>query len=50
MARVTAFMNLSKPRLIINSFFKKQFNYCPIIWMYHRSKNNKKINGFMKDA
>ena len=31
LVRVTPFMNLSKRRLLIKSFFKTQFNYCPLI-------------------
>ena len=31
LARVTVFMNLSKQLLLMNSFFKTQFNYCPLI-------------------
>ena len=30
-ATVTLFMNLSKRRLLMNSFFKTRFNYCPLI-------------------
>ena len=37
-------MNLSKRRLLMNSFFKTQFNYCPLIWMCHSRENNRKIN------
>ena len=43
-ARVTLFMNLSKRRLLMNSFFKTRFNYCPLIWMCHSRENNRKIN------
>ena len=28
----------------MNSFFKTQFNYCPLIWMCHSRENNRKIN------
>ena len=35
LARVMPFMNLSKRRLLMNSFFKTQFNYCPFIWVCH---------------
>ena len=42
LARVTSFMNLSKRRLLMNSFFKTQFNYCPLIWMCHGRENNRK--------
>ena len=44
LARVTPFMNLSKVRLLMNSFFKTQFNYCPLILMCHSRENNSKIN------
>ena len=44
LARVTPFMNLSKRRLLINSFFNTQFIYCPLIWMCHSPENNRKIN------
>ena len=37
-------MNLSKQRLLRNTFFKRQFNYCPLIWMCHSHENNRKIN------
>ena len=43
-ARVTPFMNLSKRLLLMNSFFKAQFNYCPLIWMCHSRESNRKIN------
>ena len=34
LARLTPFMNLSKQRLLMNSFFKTQFNYCPLIFKF----------------
>ena len=33
LAGITPFMNCSKRRLPIKSFFKSEFNYCPSIWM-----------------
>ena len=44
LARVIAFVNLSKQCLQINSFFKSQFNYCPLIWMCHSRENKRKVN------
>ena len=44
LARVTPFMNLSKRRLLMNSFFKTQYNYCPLIWMCHSHENNRQIS------
>ena len=28
----------------MNSFFKTQFNYCPLIWKCHSRENNRKVN------
>ena len=44
LARVTPFMNSSKRCLPMNSIFKTQFNYFPLIWMCHSRENNSKIN------
>ena len=44
LARVTSYMSLSKKRSIMNAFFNSQFNYCPLIWMFHSRKKKNKIN------
>ena len=44
LARATSVMSLSKKRTLMNSFFKSQFNYCPLIWMCDSRENNSKIN------
>ena len=31
LSRVTPFMNLSKKKMLMNSFFKSQFSYCPLV-------------------
>ena len=28
----------------MNSFFTSQFNYCPLVWMFHSRTMNNKIN------
>ena len=28
----------------MNAFFKAQFNYCPVVWMFHSRSLNNKIN------
>ena len=28
----------------MNSYFRLQFNYCPLTWMCHSRTNNRKIN------
>ena len=42
-ARVTPYMTLEKKKIVMNSFFNAQLNYCPLIWMLHSRKNNNKI-------
>ena len=37
-------MELNKRRILMNAFFKAQFNYCPAIWMFHSHTVNNKIN------
>ena len=37
-------MELHKRRILMNAFFKAQFNYCPAIWMFHSHTVNSKIN------
>ena len=44
LARVTNYMELPKRRILMNAFFKAQFNYCPVIWMFHSRSLNNKIN------
>ena len=42
--RVSKFMSHSKLRLLLKSFIESQFNYCPLIWMFHSRKINNKLN------
>ena len=44
LARVVPCMSISKRRILMNAFFKSQFNYCPLVWMCHSRINNRKIN------
>ena len=44
LSRVTPFMNLSKKKMLMNSFFMSQFSYCPLVWMCHSRTINNKIN------
>ena len=37
-------MILQKCRLLTCSYITSQFNYCPLVWMIHNTKLNKKIN------
>ena len=44
LARIATFININKRRILINSFFRSQFNYSPLIWMCHSRTNTIKIN------
>ena len=44
LARITPYMELTKRRILMNAFFDSQFNYCPLIWMFHSRNLNNKIN------
>ena len=39
--RVVNFMDLAKRKSLMKAFITSQFNYCPLIWMFHgRELNN----------
>ena len=44
LSRIFPFMDLTKRRFLMNSFFASQFSYCPLIWMCHSRTVNNKIN------
>ena len=44
LSRVVPCMSLSKKKILMNSFFKSQFSYCPLICMFHSRIMNNKIN------
>ena len=37
-------MNISKRRILMNSFFNSQLKCYPLVWMFHSSLINNKIN------
>ena len=43
-ARIASFLTLEKRLKIMNAFFKSQFSYCPLVWMFHTRKLEKRIN------
>ena len=50
LARVSHYMHEDKSRILFNSYFLSQFNYCPLIWMNHDKSINKKINNLHERA
>ena len=44
LARMTNYMELPEKRTLMNAVFKAQFNYCPVIWIFHSRSLNNNIN------
>ena len=44
LSSIASYMNIAKRRLLMNSFFASQFNYCPLVWMCHHRSVNTQIN------
>ena len=44
LARLAPYMGTTKKRIIMNTFFKSQFNYCPLVWMCCNRSLDTKIN------
>ena len=41
---IISYISLEKRRLVMKTFIESQFNYCPLIWMFHSRTINNKIN------
>ena len=44
LARIATLMNFQKRRTIFKAFIDSQFNYCPLIWMFHSRRMNNRVN------
>ena len=42
LARVTKYVEVPQRRILMNAFLRTQFNYCPVVWMFHSSSLNNK--------
>ena len=42
--RIKKYMSSEKLRILMKTFIESQFNYCPLLWMFHSRKLNKRIN------
>ena len=38
LARISNYMEQDKLRMLMKAFIESQFNYCPLIWMFHGSR------------
>ena len=43
-ARIVNYMNIDKLRLILKAFIESQFQYCPLVWMFHSRTLNSRIH------
>ena len=50
LARVAVFINTEKLRILMKAFIESQFNYCPLVWMYHSRTLNNRINRLHEKA
>ena len=44
LTRVSKYMSLQKRCILMRSFITSQFNYYPIVWMFHSRSLNNKVN------
>ena len=44
LARISRYISKDKLRILMKTFIISQFNYCPLIWMFHSRTLNNKIN------
>ena len=49
-AHISNYVDVEKLRIMVNSFVVSQFSYCPLVWMFHDSSVNKKINEIRERA
>ena len=50
LTRVVNFMDLAKCKSLMNALITSQFNYCPLIWMFHSSQLKNRINKIQERA
>ena len=44
LARVSKYLDENKLRIVMKTFIQSQFNYCPLVWMFHNRTLNNKVN------
>ena len=50
LTRCAKFMSTEKRRIIFKAFIILQFNYCPLVWMFHTKQLNNCINSLHEKA
>ena len=47
-SRVAPYLNQEKDKILYNTFIMSNFNYCPLIWMYHGKTSNDLVDRVQK--
>ena len=50
LTRIENYMDLSKRKCLMKTFVTSQFNYCPLIWMFHSREPNNHISRIYERA
>ena len=48
--RVSKYISEEKLRILMKAFIESQFNYCPLLWMFHSRTINHRINSLQERA
>ena len=48
--RLKTFLNFEVKKVLINSYFYSNFNYCPLVWMFSSAKSVNKVESLQKRA
>ena len=50
LARLSNYIDPIKSEILMNSFIRSQFNYCPLVWMFHDRATHSKLNHIHEKA
>ena len=50
LARLSNYIDPIKLKLQMDAFITSQFNYCPLVWMFHERRANTKLNKVFERA
>ena len=50
LARLSEYIDPIKLKLLMDAFIRSQFNYCPLVWMFHDREANVKLNKVFERA
>ena len=50
LARLSNYIDPITSKILMNSFIRSQFSYCPLVWMFHYRETNSKLNRIHEKA